>query len=88
VLGRVWAVCPWLLPSLDLVVENCQQVVQRLIHPPKVTHVAPVDGVRVMAEVVFGQLPQGLDLVEDHWPALKVGIESGALGGHGWLRVD
>lgn len=37
---------------------------------------APVDGVRLVAEVVVGQLPQGLYLVEDHWQALKVGVES------------
>lgn len=31
-----------------------QQVIQRLIHPPEVANVAPVDGVRVVAEVVVG----------------------------------
>lgn len=29
-----------------------------------------------MAEVVVGQLPQGLDLVEDQRQALQVGVES------------
>ena len=43
-----------------------QQLIQRLIHPAEVTDVAPVDGVRVVTEMVVGQLPQGLDLVEDH----------------------
>ncbi|MFM7460523.1 MAG: hypothetical protein ACKO15_06770 [Burkholderiales bacterium] len=34
---------------------------------------APVDGGLVVAEVVVGQLPQGLDLVEDQRQALQVG---------------
>ncbi|WP_255326739.1 hypothetical protein [Pseudoxanthomonas sp. J35] len=41
-----------------------------------------------MAEVVVGQLAQGLDLVENQRQALQVGVEGGGLGGHGGLRVD
>jgi hypothetical protein len=43
--------------SLGLAIEDRRQIIQRLIDPPEVTHVAPVDGVRVVAEVVVGQLP-------------------------------
>ncbi len=49
---------------------------------------APVDSGRVVAEMIVGQLLQGLDLVEDHRQALEVGVEGGWLGGHGRLRVD
>ena len=80
--------CPSQHPSLGLAAEDRQQVIQRLIHPPEVTDVAPVDGVRGVAEVIVGQLPQGLDLVEDHRQALEIGVEGGGLGGHGGLRVD
>ena len=65
-----------------------RQVVQRLINPHEVTNVPPVNGLRVMTELVVGQLPQGRDLVEDHRQALQVGVEGGGLGGHGGLRVD
>lgn len=43
----VWAAFPWSPPSLAFVVENRQQVIQRLIHSAKVTDVAPMDDVRV-----------------------------------------
>lgn len=40
-------------------IEDRQQVGQRLIHRPEVTNVTPADGIRIVAEVVIGQLPQG-----------------------------
>lgn len=64
-----------------------QQLVQRLIHPPEVTDVAPVDGPRVVAELVIGQLEQGIDLVEEHCQALEIGVEGGGLGVHGGLGL-
>lgn len=80
--------CPWSSLSLGPAIEDRQQIIQRLIDPPEVTDVTPVNGVRAVAEVVVGQLPQGLDLVEDNRQALEVGIESGRLDGYGRLRVN
>ncbi len=42
--------------ALGLAVEDRQQVIKRLIHPPEVPNVTPVDGLWGMAEVVVGQL--------------------------------
>ncbi len=67
-------------PSLGFAVEDRQQVIQHLIHPAKITDVAPVDGVRVVAEVVVGQLLQPGQLDVDGGGAGEIGIEGGGLG--------
>jgi hypothetical protein len=74
--------------GVRLAVKNRQQIIQRLIHSPKVTDVAPMDGVRIVAEMVVGQLLQGLDFVECHRQALEVSVEGCGLGGLGGLQVD
>lgn len=63
-LGRV-AGFPSQPPSLDLAVEDGEQLVEGLRHPPQVTSMASVVGVRVMAEVIIGQLLQPCQLGVD-----------------------
>jgi hypothetical protein len=68
-------------------VEDRQQVIQRFIHPTKVTDVAPVDGVWVVAEMVVGELLQPFQRGVDGGGAGEVGVESGWFGVHRGLRV-
>ena len=75
-------------PSLGVAVEDRQQIIQSLIHPLEVTDVAPVDGLRVVAEVIVGQLLQPGQLGVDGCGAGEVGVDGCGLGGHGGLRVD
>lgn len=59
-----------------------------LIHPPEVTDVAPVDGVRVVAEVVVGQLLQpgqldvDVDGDGDGGSACEIGVDGSGLDVH------
>lgn len=55
---------------------------ERLIHPPEVTDVAPVDGVRVVAEVVVGQLLQPGQLDVDGGSACEIGVDGSGLDVH------
>lgn len=48
---------------------------------------APMDGIRVMTEVVVGELPQPFQLGVDGSGAGEVGVEGGLLGVHRGLRV-
>ena len=74
--------CPWPPPSLNLAVEDRQQVIQRLIYPPDVIDVASLDGVRVMAKVLVGQLPQPGQLEVDGGGAGEIGVDGVGLGVH------
>jgi hypothetical protein len=69
-------------PSARRAAEDRQQVIQRLIHPSKVTDVAPVDGVRVVAEVVVGQLLHPGQLDVDGGGAGEIAIEGSRLDVH------
>ena len=71
----------WSASSL-IAAEDRQQLVQPGLHPPEVADVAPMDGVRGVAEMVVDQLAQGLNLVKDHRQALQVGVEGA------WLVDD
>jgi hypothetical protein len=74
-----------------MAVEDRQQIVQRLIYPLEVTDVAPLDVVRVVAEVVVGQLLQPEQLDVDGGSAGEMGIEGSWLGVHRgapWLGDD
>lgn len=67
--------------SVDLSVENSEQLIQSLLYPAKVAHMAPLNGVWVVAEVVVGQLLQSFDLLADEGVAADVGVEGSSGGG-------
>ncbi len=46
-----------------------------------------MDGIRVVTEVIVGELPQPFQLSVDGGGAGEVGVEGGLLGVHRWLRV-
>lgn len=74
-----------------MAVEDREQVVEGLLHPAQVADVPPVDGVRVVAEVVIGQLLQPCQLGVILRRACGVGGGWGAEGigvAHRGLRVD
>jgi hypothetical protein len=60
-------------PSLGLTVKDGEKVVEGLVNPSQVADVPPVDGVRVVAEVVAGQLLQPRQLGVDLRGARGVG---------------
>jgi hypothetical protein len=76
----------WLASSLTVAVEDRQQVIQRLINPPEVADVAPMDGIWVVTEVVIGELLQLFQLGVDGSGAGEIGVEGGWLGVHRGLR--
>ena len=50
--------------------EDRQQLIERGFHPAEVANLAPVDSVRIVAEVVVGQL----------LPPRQFGVDGGAAG--------
>ena len=59
----------WWASSLAVAAEDRQQLVQPGLHPPKVADVAPIDDIRVMTEVVIGELLQP-PVMARHWSAV------------------
>jgi hypothetical protein len=76
----------WWASSLTVAAEDRQQFVQAGIYPPEVSDVAPMDGIRVVTEVIVGELPQPFQLGVDGGGAGEVGVEGGLLGVHHGLR--
>ncbi len=53
--------------------EDRQQVIERGVHPAEVANVAPVDGIRVVAKVIVGQMLQPRQLgVDRDFPLARI----------------
>ena len=76
----------WWASSLTVAAEDRQQFVQPGLYPPEVADVAPMDGIGVVTEVVFGELLQPFQLGVDGDSAAEVGVEGGLLGVRRGLR--
>ena len=74
------------MSSLTVAAENRQQLVQPGLHAPGVADMAPMDGIGVMIEVVFGELLQSFRFGVDGGGMGEIGVEGGWLGIHRWLR--
>ena len=81
-----WVGVIMIIASLIFATKDCQQVVKRGVHPPEVANVTPVDGVRVGAKVIVGQLLQPRQLGVEGGSAGDVGVEGGLLGVLGVYR--
>ena len=53
--------------------EDRQQVIERGVHPAEVANGAPVDGIRVVAKVIVGQMLQPRQLgVDRDFPLARI----------------
>lgn len=66
--------------------QPLEYVGTRGAHPPEVADMPQVDGIRVLAEVVVGQLLQPCQFGVDGGAAGEIGVEGGWLGVHRGLR--
>jgi hypothetical protein len=76
----------WWASSLAVAAEDRQQFVQPSLHPPEVANVALMDGIRIMAKMVVGELLQLSQFGVDGGGAGEVGVGGGLLGVHRRLR--